>query len=463
MTDPSAESVAFRQALLKSEYLRIRIVLGTIIAAFLIRTIRCIMLGGGIENFVSWLMTLALLSFFAVYELVMLRVVNRAIQKVRRIANWIWLSNIVLESLLPAFAVAFLSSASMVPAYRPLANPATLAFFVFISLSTLRLNPAFCRLSGVAAAACYLAAATYLGWRPSLSGDTSLLSPQRAVFGYAAALLIAGFAAGVVAGEIRKQVDAALREAELRGEVDRLEHDLAVARSIQQSLLPRSVPQIEGFEIAGWNQPADQTGGDYYDWQHLADGRVVVALADVTGHGIGPALLASVCRAYARANFGVGNGLLGAMEQLNAALAGDIGEGRFVTFVAAVCTPGSPRVELLSAGHGPLFLYVMKKDCFEEIGAQGLPLGILAELVSEPPQVLELNRGDLLVLATDGFFEWANSQGEFFGAIRSEEVIRNSKEKRPREIISALYQATLAFSGGTKQQDDLTAVVIKRT
>jgi serine phosphatase RsbU (regulator of sigma subunit) len=463
MTNQRTESIAFRQALLKSESLRIRIVLGTIVAAFLIRSIRAIILGGGRENFVSWVMTLELLSFFFVYELLILRAVNRAIQKVQHIANWIWLSNIVLESLLPAFAVALLSSASIVPAYRPLANPAFLAFFVFISLSTLRLNPAFCRLSGAAAAACYLVAAVYLGWRPTLNWDMSLLSPQRAVFGYAATLVIAGFVAGLVAGEFQKQVDAALREAELRGQVDRLEHDLEVARSIQQSLLPETIPEIAGFEIAGWNQPADQTGGDYYDWQLLPDGKVVVALADVTGHGIGPALLASVCRAYARANFRVGNGLLDAMEHLNAALAGDIGEGRFVTFVAAVCTPGSPRVELLSAGHGPLFFYVMKEDCFEEISAQGLPLGIVAKLVSDPPHVLELNRGDLLVLATDGFFEWANSQGELFGSMRSEEVIRTSKEKQPREIISALYQATLAFSGGTKQQDDLTAVVIKRT
>ena len=462
MTNSRDESIAFREALLKSEHLRIRIVLGAIIAAFLLRTIRGITLGGGRENFVSWLMMLGLLSLFVTYEFVMLRAVNRAIQRVRELGNWIWLSNIILETLLPALAVAFLSSASIDPIYRPLANPAGLAFFVFIILSTLRLNPALCRLSGVTAAVSYLAAAAYLGWRPSISGGTSLLSPQKAVFGYATALIIAGFVAAVVAGEIRKQVDAALREAEMRRQVDRLEHDLEVARSIQQSLLPRTMPQIEGFEIAGWNQPADQTGGDYYDWQLLADGKVVVALADVTGHGIGPALLAAVCRAYARANFRAGNGLFDAMEQINAALADDIGEGRFVTFVAAVCAPGCPRVELLSAGHGPLFLYVLKQDSFKEMGAQGLPLGIVAKLVSEPPQILELNKGDLLVLATDGFFEWANSQGELFGPKRLEEVIRISKEKQPREIISALYQATIAFSGGTKQQDDLTVVIIKR-
>jgi phosphoserine phosphatase RsbU/P len=161
------------------------------------------------------------------------------------------------------------------------------------------------------------------------------------------------------------------------------------------------MPQIEGYEFGAWNQPADQTGGDY-DWQLLPDGRVIVALADVTGHGIGPALLAAVCRAYARASFKTGNGLLAAMGELNGALAGDIGEGRFVTFVAAVCAPGSSIVELLSAGHGPLLVYM--KDCVNETGAQGLPLGILPSFTSDPPEMLELQRGDLLVLATDGFF-----------------------------------------------------------
>jgi len=145
----------------------------------------------------------------------------------------------------------------------------------------LRLNPTLCRLSGLVAASSYLAAAAYLGWRPSLSVAASLLSPERAVLGYALTLVVAGFVASAVAGEVRKQVDAALREAEARRQVERLEHDLEVARSIQQSLLPSGAPQIEGFEIAGWKRPADQTGGDYYDWQSLPDGRLVVALAQM--------------------------------------------------------------------------------------------------------------------------------------------------------------------------------------
>jgi serine phosphatase RsbU (regulator of sigma subunit) len=458
---PQRESSAFQQALLRSERLRILIVLGTTAAAFLLRTIRTAVVAGS-ENASLWLATFGLLGLFAIYESMMLRAVNRAIRKSQDLGNSVWVSNIIVETCLPALGLILISSSAIDVTYRSLANPAVLAFFLFIILSVLRLNPALCRLSGLVAASSYLVAAVYLGWRPSPSEATSLLSPQKAVFSYALVLIVAGFVAGAVAGEVRKQVDAALREAEARGQVERLEHDLEVARSIQQSLLPSGAPQIEGFEIAGWNQPADQTGGDYYDWQCLPDGRLVIALADVTGHGIGPALLAAVCRAYARASFLGCGGLMPAMEQINASLAGDIGEGRFVTFVTAVCAPGDSRVELLSAGHGPLFLYVLKDDRFNEMDAQALPLGILANLVSEPPHSLYLSPGDLLVLATDGFFEWANPQNELFGPKRLEQAVRKSSAKRPSEIISDLYQAVIEFSAGTKQQDDLTAVIIKR-
>src|SRR5258708_2773965 len=101
MTDPHAESIAFREALLKSEHLRIRIVLGAILAAFLLRTIRGISLGGGHENFVSWLMMFGLLGLFVIFEFLMLRAVNRAIEGARLLPNWMWLSSILLESLLP--------------------------------------------------------------------------------------------------------------------------------------------------------------------------------------------------------------------------------------------------------------------------------------------------------------------------------------------------------------------------
>lgn len=119
-------------------------------------------------------------------------------------------------------------------------------------------------------------------------------------------------------------------------------------------------------------------------------------------------------------------------------------------------------MELLSAGHGPLFLYWLREDRFESLNSQGLPLGLIPDFMSSPPLVLELNPGDILALTTDGFFEWANAKEELFGVKRLEDSIRASREKPPAEIISILYKAVIEFSDGTEQKDDLTAVVIKR-
>jgi serine phosphatase RsbU (regulator of sigma subunit) len=462
MNEPQVESGAFRRALLRSERLRILIVLGSVGVVFMVQSIRVVMVHNR-QDLRTWFLSSLVVALFVGYELLMLDAVKGATQAGRDLPVLVWVGSSVVETSLPALGVAFITGSAAAAADQPLANPAALGFFLFIILSTLRLNPWACRLCGFVAAVTYLVAALHLGWRPVLGGGISLFSPQRAVVSYAIAFLIGGFVAGAVAGEIRKHVNAALREAEVQRQLERLEHDMKVARSIQQSLLPSTAPQIEGFEIAGWNQPADQTGGDYFDWQLLPSGRIVVALGDVTGHGIGSALLAAVCRAYARANFTLQDELLTTMKRINAALADDMTSGRFVTFVAAVCEPGNSRVQLFSAGHGPLFIYWSGEDRFDAMGGQGLPLGISPKMTSEPPLSLELEPGDLLVLATDGFFEWANAQNDQFGVDRLEKVIRASRHLHSKEIISSLYRAVVDFSGGTKQQDDLTAVIIKRT
>jgi serine phosphatase RsbU (regulator of sigma subunit) len=285
---------------------------------------------------------------------------------------------------------------------------------------------------------------------------------QSAVSLNALTLLATGFVAGAITRQIRKHLQAALREAETKRKLEAVQHDLQVARSIQQSLLPVDSPHVPGFDIAGWNQPADETGGDYFDWKSLPDGKVVVTLADVTGHGIGPALLASVCRAYARASFTINKTLTTAFEHINQAFGADLCTGRFATFVAAVCCPRCHNVELLSAGHGPLCIYCCSKDRFTELKAHGVPFGILPSFQSDPPTQLQLRTGDLILLATDGFFEWENELGEQFGVGRMEEVVRRFRDSTPKDIIAHLYEATVRFSNGTKQQDDLTAVIIKR-
>src|SRR6185369_12415336 len=141
-------------------------------------------------------------------------------------------------------------------------------------------------------------------------------------------------------------------------------------------------------------------------------------LADVTGHGIGPAILASVCRAYSRASFNERDRLETILKNINQAFAEDLTPERFATFVAVVCEEGSDQVELLSAGHGPIFVYSSDNQSFQLMDAQALPLGILPDLWDAVPVKLSMLPGDIVLLVTDGFSEWENSAGEEFGTER---------------------------------------------
>lgn len=398
----------------------------------------------------------------AVYEFLMLYLVTRALREKYAFADFVWYVSTVLETCVPALGVALLTSTGFDPAYRPLASPSTLLFFVFIVLYILRLNPWVCRLSGIVAAVSYLVACYYLGWRPPIIGTPSPVTKTDVTL-YAVILLSCGFIAGGVAAEIRKHVEAALREAATRLQLDRVHRDLETARDIQQALLPQKAPEVAGLEIAGWNKPADDTGGDFYDWDALPDGRLVVVLGDVTGHGIGPALLAAACRAYSRAYFASQPDLHSAMTTINAAIDRDLEPDRFVTFAAVACSAGSGELEILSAGHGPLLHYSASSDSFQQIDSQGLPLGIVPEFVSGPSTKLALQPGDIFLLITDGFVEYENREQEEYGKQRLQEAVRKSRELQPQEIISALYDSVRAFARDARQQDDLTAVLIKRS
>ena len=394
------------------------------------------------------------------FELWLLRAVNSALHSGQSVPSFLWYSSIALESLFPAVGVAFFASTRLFVDYRPLATPWVLAYFPLILLTVLRLNPKLGCVSGFASSLGYLAAAYFVGWRfDPLNGFSAT---ETAVLFFAFLLLITGALAAGVTVEIRSHVEAALREAETEHRLKEVEHELRIARSIQQSLLPKLRPHIPGFAVAGWSQPADDTGGDFYDWKRLPNGRWVVFLADVTGHGIGPAMLASVCRAYSRASFNDRDNLAATFQNINRSFSEDLTPERFATFVAALFEEDSDKVELLSAGHGPLFIYSASDRSVQYMHAQALPLGIVAEMDSASPAGLTMQPGDMVLLITDGFFEWENGVQEQFGTKRLGEVLRTFCDREPEVIIAELYDSVVKFSQGTPQKDDLTAVLVKR-
>jgi serine phosphatase RsbU (regulator of sigma subunit) len=171
--------------------------------------------------------------------------------------------------------------------------------------------------------------------------------------------------------------------------------------AFRHALLKSEKKRIVGVIVTGWSRTADDTGGDFYEWKKLPDGRWVVVLADVTGHGIGPAILASACRAYSRASFNVRDRLETMLKNINQAFAEDLAPERFATLVAAVCEEGSDQVELLSAGHGPIFVYSSDNQSFQLMNSQALPLGILPDLWDAVPVKFSMKPGDIVLLITE--------------------------------------------------------------
>jgi phosphoserine phosphatase len=242
----------------------------------------------------------------------------------------------------------------------------------------------------------------------------------------------------------------------------RFERDIDVARQIQQALLPRCAPTLEGYDIAGWYQPADETGGDFFDFPDRGPGRVGVAIGDVSGHGVGPALVVAACRAFLRATLIQTDEPSRVITQVNQLLCHDQLEDRFVTAFFGMVGRDAHQIEYVSAGQGPILFYSRERGTISELEIQGFPLGLSPDLTFGPPETVKFAPGDFLAVITDGFFEWFNPQGECFGIERMKAQVARDCDRPAAEIIRQLHATVLDFAAGSPQPDDLTAVVIKR-
>ncbi|MDD4889975.1 MAG: SpoIIE family protein phosphatase [Phycisphaerae bacterium] len=262
------------------------------------------------------------------------------------------------------------------------------------------------------------------------------------------------------------QAGVALQRATLLEQViekERLERELSIAREIQQALLPKSDPKIPGFELAGWNKSADQTGGDCYDFFALRDGSLAITVADATGHGIGPALVVAEARALFRAAAHcIICDIARLMDLVNGILSADLPDDRFVTAFFGILSPSDARIQWSSGGHGPMLLYRAKDDSIQSFNATAPPMGIAPELPMPAGATVELAPGDQFLVLTDGFFEFADSHGEQFGMDRVEQWLRASRSIPAHLAIQQLQEQVFAFAGSAPQKDDLTAVLIRR-
>lgn len=243
-------------------------------------------------------------------------------------------------------------------------------------------------------------------------------------------------------------------------EKERLESELALARQIQQRLLPAHPPEIPGLLLAGVSVPAREVGGDYYDFVRIDDGRLLVAMADVSGKGAPAALLMSSLRASLHSMLHAGSDLSRLACQLNKFVHASTSDSEFITLFFGLIDPRTGRFCYVNAGHE--YPFVVRNDGrLERLTDGGLMMGAFAEAPYQESNV-ELGPGDLLFLFTDGLTEAHGPDDQMFGEERCEACLRTHAQSDPQQILRAALGSVDDFVRGAEATDDITLLAIRR-
>ncbi len=255
----------------------------------------------------------------------------------------------------------------------------------------------------------------------------------------------------------------------------RMRENLMVAQGVQRATWPQRVPPVPGFDLYGHSEPADETGGDTFDFIGLdADHRAVretsdvrcagvfALLADATGHGIGPAMSVTQLRSMLRASIGLNGGFEETLRVIDLQLSDDLPAGKLITAWFGRLDAATGVVSTFSAGQGPLLHYHAADGGITSTGADAPPLGIAPALNGYAAGQTAVAPGDLLLVASDGFYESANSEGTLFGQTRVEAVLRENAGRPSSQIAQQLRAAVDAFTDHAPLQDDRTVLLIRR-
>lgn len=256
---------------------------------------------------------------------------------------------------------------------------------------------------------------------------------------------------------IRDITERRRHEAEIR----KGRQEFAAAREVQSRLFPKSAPRVPGFDIAGLSQAAEATGGDSFDYVPLPDGSWGVLVADVAGHGMGPALLMAETRFCLRMTARSASGPADILTQANRLLAEDLGGDRYVTVSLAAIHPGSRVLRHASAGHPATWVLDATGRVKARLRRTGKPLGRqgTAAYTENPPVPLE--SGDTVLQLTDGIDEAMRSDGTLFSVERVLDLIRAHPGEPAAELAGRICQAARDFTRPEPQTDDFTVVLVR--
>ena len=269
--------------------------------------------------------------------------------------------------------------------------------------------------------------------------------------------------ARLVAATARELHDAQERRARRAAERALLaqEEEFRLAREIQQRLFPSGPPTLPEFDIAGASLPAAATGGDYFDFISTRSGELFVVVGDVTGHGVGPALLMADARAYLRALAVSDQRFEDILARVRTLMIEDLGLDHFITLFFAKLDPATGLWTYINAGHPPGYVLAPDGTVKAEMMPGTAALGIDREETPLEADQLTLEKGDLLLLISDGIPEARNQAGEEFSEERVLQIVQRERSRSSAEIIQTLMDEARRFAQPEHLQDDMTAVVLK--
>ena len=291
--------------------------------------------------------------------------------------------------------------------------------------------------------------------RDSLVGVMQVLNRTGGTFGAADEALAAALAAQCAVALQRVRMTEALIESE------KMRAELELARVVQMSTLPATMPALPGYDAFGTFQPAELTGGDTFDLS-IVDGRLLTVIGDATGHGIAPALSVTQMHAMLRMAFRLGADLETAHAQVNDQLADTLADDRFITAFIGLLDPASHRMRFVCAGQGPILHFQAATGTCARHAPTSFPLGAMHLPARRAAAALDLLPGDVLLLLSDGIYEQHDACGEMFGEQRVEQLVAEHRNGSMAELSARLLAAVQAFAKDTAQEDDITIVLLKR-
>ncbi len=389
---------------------------------------------------------------FACFEAIYLLVVRNAIKMNKRIMLLLRYAESIVEGVLPVAAMVVLVDVGDQP-FTVLISPAYAFLLIMISASALHLTPGLTLVTGLLSSICYTALTIKLLYFSDF--DSLNPHPNNLYIFMSMMLFVAAAVMYFITRELRSYVDVAVEDMALQDELE-------LASEVQKNLLPSPMPELDGYDIAAFSTPAKHAGGDYYDLVTPDPKQAIFMLADVSGHGIGPALLTVSSRAYFRAILGEHQKISEIIQRVNQLMSGDLSAGQFVTLTALVLCLNTNTAKYFSAGHGPTLVIRKKGNAVEQLDAQSIPLGIDVPLKIEPPIKFALEDGDIVAMFSDGCYEGKNNDDEAFGIERVIALLKDNQDKSANHIINLLQQAITEFTGRQSQADDMTMLLLKR-